>query len=44
MKHPIVFHRTTDENGHNRYVFETLDGREIDLPPDTTVSELQNQL
>lgn len=39
----LRFHRE-DRGDGNRYIFIRLDGTEIDLPPDATVSELQNRL
>ena len=44
VEHDLTFYRTTDERGHNVYVFVTEDGREIELSPNATVSHLQNRL
>jgi len=44
VEHGLLFYRTTDDRNRNVYVFVTEDGRELHLPPETTVSELQNRL
>lgn len=40
----LDFERQADDTGHNVYVFETERGDRIELPPDATVSELQNRI
>lgn len=43
VSHRLTFYREDRGNG-NRYVFVREDGTEIDLPPNATVSQLQNRL